>query len=697
MLLFGFIYHVDSGFLSSRLRFGTLASLTILEPVVKLGFALILVYVGLKYWTFSAIPVSIIAVFLTAWFILAGGKNREKEVATRDVKKFPVKFFIAALISGLSTVAFLSFDVILAKHYLAPDDAGRYALVSLIGKIIFFLGSFATPFIMPLVARNEGARRDSGKILKVTLLATFLLSGAGFIGVGIFGHITTPILFGDKVIELSSYLIPVGLAMLLFSTSRVFNEYYLAKKYYTFSAITFLLACSQILILSRVHSNLSSFVYVMVSIWILHFAFTLTLHFSAKYVRIFENNITDLFGLFARVRSPKLEKSDKLRILIFNWRDTKHKWAGGAEVYTHELAKRLVKDGNSVTLFCGNADSARNEVIDGVQIFRRGGFYMVYVWALLYYIFKFRGEYDLIIDSENGVPFFTPLYAGTKKLLLIHHVHQEVFRKRLKVPFSWLALFLEATLMPAVYRNVRVITVSPSSSDEIMRHKLTKREPTIIYNGVDLDTYKPGAKSENPLILYVGRVQRYKSLDVFVKSAQKVLEKIPNAEFVIAGEGEEKLELIKLSEKLGIAHKIKFLGYVSNKEKIKLFQSAWVFLNPSFMEGWGITTIEAAACGTPAVVSNVPGLRDSTRDSVTGFLVKYGDYQAFTDSIMEIIEDDKLRKEMSRDAIAWAKYFSWEKSADQLLEMITREVEAEKKAYSPGKFSYFLNRITSLF
>ena len=230
-----------------------------------------------------------------------------------------------------------------------------------------------------------------------------------------------------------------------------------------------------------------------------------------------------------------------------------------------------------------------------------------------------------------------------------------------------------------------------------MRHKLTKREPTIIYNGVDLDTYKPGAKSENPLILYVGRVQRYKSLDVFVKSAQKVLEKIPNAEFVIAGEGEEKLELIKLSEKLGIAHKIKFLGYVSNKEKIKLFQSAWVFLNPSFMEGWGITTIEAAACGTPAVVSNVPGLRDSTRDSVTGFLVKYGDYQAFTDSIMEIIEDDKLRKEMSRDAIAWAKYFSWEKSADQLLEMITREVEAEKKAYSPGKFSYFLNRITSLF
>lgn len=296
---------------------------------------------------------------------------------------------------------------------------------------------------------------------------------------------------------------------------------------------------------------------------------------------------------------------------------------------------------------------------------------MVYVWAILYYIFRFRGKYDVIIDCENGIPFFTPLYARGKKFLLIHHVHQEVFRKSLIRPFSWFASFLEIKLMPLVYRDVQVITVSPSSKEEIMRHKLTQKEPIIIYNGVDLKKFKPGIKSKNPLILYLGRLQYYKSLNIFIKAAKKVLKEAPNAEFVIAGEGEEKKKLQKYAKRIGMLDKIRFLGHVSHKEKVRLFQKAWVFVNPSLMEGWGLTTIEAAACGTPTVASNVPGLRDSIDNPHTGILVKYGDPEAFTDGILKLIENEKFRKEMSHKSIKWANNFSWDKSAREFYKKIS--------------------------
>ena len=699
VILFGITYSTYTGFLSSHLRFGRLALLNLLEPSVKLGVAAALVFIGLKYWAFSAVPISIMAVFTVAMLLLLRRGPRRLLSQKRDNGKFPSKFFMAALISSLSTIAFLSFDVVLAKHFLTPEDAGRYALVSLIGKMVFFLGSFATPFIMPLVARNEGANKNSGKILRFTLLATIILSGIGFIGVGILGGITTPILFGEKVITLSPYLIPVAFAMFLFSVSRVFNEYYLAKKYYIFSAVTFLLACLQVLILLLLHASLTSFVMVMVFIWSLHFILTFTLHLFSGYVRIIQNNIADFFGLFGGISKP-IPIEGKLRILIFNWRDTKHKWAGGAEVYIQELSKRWVKDGNTVTIFCGNDSlSPRNEVIDGVNIVRRGGFYTVYVWGFLYFIAKFRGYFDVIVDCENGIPFFTPFYTRTKKFLLIHHVHQGVFRKRLKPPMSFLGKLLESKLMPLVYQNTQIITVSPSSKEEILRHKLTKIEPIVVYNGVDAEVFKPAKKSENPMILYLGRLQYYKSLDVFIVIAQRILKNFPNAEFVIAGEGEERVKLEKFAQKLEIADRIKFVGHVSEKEKIKLLQRAWVFVNPSYMEGWGLTVIEAAACATPAVASDVPGLKDSVNNLKSGILIKHKDYSGFTASVAALIRSEKLRNKMSGEAVKWSKNFSWDKSSVSFLKVVSEELVLEK-AKSPGIFNgakITVGKIMSLF
>jgi glycosyltransferase involved in cell wall biosynthesis len=364
-------------------------------------------------------------------------------------------------------------------------------------------------------------------------------------------------------------------------------------------------------------------------------------------------------------------RSGKLRILVFNWRDTRHVWSGGAEVYIHEIAKRLVKDGNEVTLFCGSdGKSPRNEVIDGVQMIRRGGFYSVFIWAFLYYVLRLKNYFDVIIDSENGIPFFTPLYAKKKIFLLIHHIHQDVFRIKLKPPLSWIGKFLEKHLMPYVYKNTEIITVSPSSKADILEHKITRKEPHVIYNGVDANVYKPGVKSKTPMILYLGRLSPQKSLSVFVHTAKKIIESIPKIKFVIAGDGDDRRKLIKLVDKLRLTDYFTFSGKVSEEEKVSLYQKAWVFVNPSLIEGWGITTIEANACAVPVVASNVAGLRDAVHNPHSGFLVPYGDVDEFAKHVVKLVTNEKLRDQMSLDALAWSKKFEWRKSASELEKII---------------------------
>lgn len=672
VLFVGFANGMDRGFLSARLKFGSLAVVTIFDPLVKLLAAVLLVYLGLQTWTFSAVPLAVLGTFIVAWFLSSLSKKQimesKPQASDLEIRKFPKKFFAASFFTNFSSIAFLTTDILLANYFLNNAEAGKYTLLSLVGKMVYFMGGLTSPFIMPLTSRSEGANKSSVKTLYLILFSTALLSFVGFTAFGLLGHITIPLLYGEKALTIVPYLIFFTFGITAYSISHVLVKYYLVKRVYTFTVATAFLVVVQILLINLYHSNFGQIAMVMAFVWGVHLLLTTAFHLGIRYVRIFENNFADLLGLF----TTRAKKSEKFSILIFNWRDTRHKWAGGAEVYTHEIAKRWVKEGNSVTLFCGNSNkSPRNEVIDGVQICRRGGFYMVYVWAILYYIFRFRGKYDVIIDCENGIPFFTPLYARGKKFLLIHHVHQEVFRKSLIRPFSWFASFLEIKLMPLVYRDVQVITVSPSSKEEIMRHKLTQKEPIIIYNGVDLKKFKPGIKSKNPLILYLGRLQYYKSLNIFIKAAKKVLKEAPNAEFVIAGEGEEKKKLQKYAKRIGMLDKIRFLGHVSHKEKVRLFQKAWVFVNPSLMEGWGLTTIEAAACGTPTVASNVPGLRDSIDNPHTGILVKYGDPEAFTDGILKLIENEKFRKEMSHKSIKWANNFSWDKSAREFYKKIS--------------------------
>lgn len=386
-------------------------------------------------------------------------------------------------------------------------------------------------------------------------------------------------------------------------------------------------------------------------------------------------NVIDFIGLLEPMDVDDSIAKDKLKILIFNWRDIKHIWSGGAEVYVHELAKKWVESGHSVTLFCGwDGRSAKNGKINGINIIRRGGFYTVYLFALLYYLIRFNGKYDVIIDSENGVPFFTPLFCRQPKILIVHHVHQEVFRKYLPRPLSKLALFIESQVTPNIYRNQKIVTVSPSTKDDLINMGRAKDESVdIVSPGVNISDRR-FPKTANPSFIYMGRLKPYKNIDIAISAFSEVSKKYPESTLTIAGFGEIINDLKKLTNKLNLTEKVKILGRVSEKEKQKLLSESWVAIQPSSFEGWGITVLEANASGTPVIASNVKGLKDSVIDGETGILVPARDITELSRAMEHLISNTRLREMLSRNAYQWSQRFNWDYAASKFEKVLEKEV-----------------------
>lgn len=404
-------------------------------------------------------------------------------------------------------------------------------------------------------------------------------------------------------------------------------------------------------------------------------------HILIKEIKTIESNFIDFLNLFSKKSFPQqMEKNKSLRILIFNWRDTKHQWAGGAEMYIQQLAKSWVRDGNIVTVFCGSdRKHLREEIIEGVHIIRHGGFYTVYLWAFIYYTLKFRGKYDVIIDSENGIPFFTPIYARKPIFLLIHHVHQEVFREHLLFPFSLLAQCIESKFMPFFYRKTNIITVSESSKKEIVKLGLgTDESITVIHPGVNLSDFRKSKKTSYPSILYLGRLKPYKNIDVAIKAFTKVVKDFPSAKFTIAGFGESQKTLMQLVKKLNLSTNVIFTGTISEKVKRKLLSESWIMVQPSMIEGWGITVIEANASGTPVIASNVNGLKDSVIHNQTGILVNPKNVNEFAEAMNDLLTDANTRKHISLQAFEWANKFSWDKSSINFYGLLQSQITALK-------------------
>ncbi|MBI2595067.1 MAG: glycosyltransferase, partial [Candidatus Colwellbacteria bacterium] len=641
VLTLGVFIAAKSGFLQGNLRFLSIAALVVTEATTKLLLGLLLVGFGLSEWVALAIPGSIFITFILVYLLtlraerlLVSGRSLPLVSLSTPSLHFPRQFFSAALVTKLASVTFLIIDVFLVKHYLSPAEAGEYSLLSLVGKMIFFGGSLLTGFIVTFAARDEAADKNPNRTFYKLFAGTLALTVAAFVVLGPLGAFFIPILLGQKTLALTPYLVSYTFAISLFTIATSIVIFHLARRQYFFSGIALLMSLALYGGITLRHGSITEIINVLTIVSAVQLLLVLSLHLLQKNGRFVLRNLTDILNIIYPLSPLAPHPIAGKRILIFNWRDTRHVFAGGAETYTHELAKRWVKEGYSVTVFCGNdRKSSRNETIDGVHIVRRGGFYLVYLWAFVYYMFKFRGRFDVILDCENGIPFFASLYAKEPVYCLLHHVHQEVFRKYLNLPMAFIARMLEGHLMPWAYRNVGFITISDSSREGMKELGLIGAGIEIIHPGVNLKELSPGPKHERPTILYLGRLKAYKSVHVLIQAFKRILERMPEARLVIAGSGEEQNKLEKLTAELDVAGQVEFTGKVTEEEKVRLLQEAWVFVNPSYIEGWGITTIEANACGTPVVAADVPGLRDSVNNPHCGLLVEHGNHEAFAEAI----------------------------------------------------------------
>jgi glycosyltransferase involved in cell wall biosynthesis len=373
-----------------------------------------------------------------------------------------------------------------------------------------------------------------------------------------------------------------------------------------------------------------------------------------------------------------------MKILVYTWKDLAHPEAGGAELNIHKHSENWIKEGAEVTFFSPEfKGSKKYEEINGIKIYRKGGKYTSYFWGMVYYLTIFRKvKFDVLIDVENGIPFFTPLYARIPSVVYIHHVHLDQFFTYFRFPMNYIGYFLEKYMMPLIYRGKHFITVSNSSKEEILKQKFTKKEVEVVYNGVDLEFYqKESEKVSTPTIMTLGRLVNYKRVDSIIRSIKIVKEQIPNVIFKIAGNGSDKERLIELVDELDLNENVEFLGFVdeSKEGKVRLLSEAWAFVVFSKWEGWGLTALEAQACDTLAIVADVKGLRETVRDGDTGFLCTDGDEKELASRIIEVLSNRELAVSMGKKARGNAELFAWEKSSKKYYSILIDTISTNGK------------------
>ncbi len=367
-----------------------------------------------------------------------------------------------------------------------------------------------------------------------------------------------------------------------------------------------------------------------------------------------------------------------MRVLVVNWQDRLNPQAGGAEIHLHEVFGRLAGWGHEISLLTSGFSGCRaEEELDGIRILRVGG--RLTFGLRVPGVFRRRWpreHFDVIVEDLNKVPVFLPLLTKTPMVLLVHHLFGSTAFQSASFPVAAATWLLERPV-PRAYRSCAVVAVSESTAEDLRQRGLEDGGISIVPNGVDLETYSPDpgvVRSQDPTLLYLGRLKRYKRVDLILKAVAGLKARVEGLRFLVAGTGSEEERLKHLSSSLGLGETVRFLGYVSEEEKIRLLRTSWVHVLTSPKEGWGISALEAAACGTPTVASDSPGLRDAVQDGETGVLVPHGSVESLVSALENLIESNVRRKEMGEKARCFAEAYSWERSARQMLAILEDRV-----------------------
>lgn len=361
-----------------------------------------------------------------------------------------------------------------------------------------------------------------------------------------------------------------------------------------------------------------------------------------------------------------------MRLLLVNWQDRLNPQAGGAEIHLHEIFGRLAARGWEITLLAsGWEGAAATETVDGVAVRRAGSRYTFGAAAPAYFRRNLAAEpFDVVVEALNKVPVFTPLWCARPVVLLVHHLFGTTAFREASLPMAAMTWLLERPLA-RVYRGVPGQAISRSTREDLADRGLDPADIEVIHPGVDLEFFRPdpsGKRLDVPTFLYLGRLKRYKGVDLVIRALARLRQEGVPARLLVGGKGEWEPRLRELAGSLGLEERVEFLGFVSEERKRELFRTVWANVFPSPKEGWGITNLEAAACGTATIASDSPGLRESVVHGETGLLVPHGDVSALARAMRGLAENRAGADALGRGALRFAGGFTWDAAADRTAE-----------------------------
>ena len=381
----------------------------------------------------------------------------------------------------------------------------------------------------------------------------------------------------------------------------------------------------------------------------------------------------------ARPLPEVVERARRLgirHVVAVTWRDLDAPDAGGSEVHLAEVTRRWADAGLDVSVRAAAVpDGPRSVTRNGVEVHRRGGRVGVFPGAALDTLRGRLGPADGVVDVFHGMPFLVPLWTRRPRVAVAHHCHIGTWRDLAPPGLAQIGHLTERFGVRAVYRRTPIVTLSPSSAAEITEHMGVAADrlrigPVGVDDNYDVDPGVP--RSERPLVVAGGRFMPPKGLDLLPGLLAAVRERVPDLEAVVFGDGPGRAAVAAEVAERGAGGWLRLAGFVDRDEQIDLYRRAWLLAAPSRREGWNMTITEAAACGTPAVVTRIPGHVDAVVDGETGRLADIG---ALAPTIAEVLSDEGQRRRLAAGAVARARRFRWEHTAAVILDALCDDAE----------------------
>lgn len=375
-------------------------------------------------------------------------------------------------------------------------------------------------------------------------------------------------------------------------------------------------------------------------------------------------------------------------VTFFSWRDIRNPEGGGAERYLEKMAAGLTAHGARVTIFCAaHPQAPQDEVRDGIRFVRRGNKLTVYLFGVLYLLTRRLGHIDVVVDVQNGLPFFTRVATRAPVVVLVHHVHREQW----PVVFPGLAgrvgWWIESRLAPRLYRRCQYIAVSRATRAELRQLGVTGPRIAVVHNGTDPAIPTGADKAPEPMMSTVGRLVPHKQVEHAVDAVLHLRREFAGLRLHIVGDGWWRENLQTYVSERGAEESVVFEGHVDDLHKNQLYTRTWVHVLPSLKEGWGLVIGEAGMHGTPTVAyRSAGGTRESIEHGVSGVLVDT--QEEFTSAIGDLLRDPELLRDLSLGALEMSQRFTWRHAQESFALVVAATLRGESPKEQDPKSDY---------